>query len=95
MDIVPDGKQGSPVLASSAGVLKVWPNPVSGRLHIEWPEEAGRVQVTVRDLLGRTLLQQADFSGMELEVSALPAGMYILQLRTNEGKILITKFVKE
>ena len=95
VDIVPDGKQGSPVLASSAGVLKVWPNPVSGRLHIEWPEEAGMVQVTVRDLLGRTLLQRGVFSGMELEVSALPAGMYILQLRTNEDKILITKFVKE
>ena len=95
VDIVPDGKQGSPVLASSVGVLKVWPNPVSGRLHIEMPEEEGLVQVIVRDLLGRTVLQNENLSGQELEVSSLPAGMYLLRLRTNEGKILIAKFVKE
>lgn len=76
--------------------LLVWPNPVSGMLHVQLPDtEKGNVWVTVCDLLGRVMLQKENLSKPELDVSSLPAGMYLLQVQTADGKILTAKFVKE
>ena len=76
--------------------LKVYPNPVSGMLHIGLPDaEKGIARITVCDLLGRVMLQRENLSQPELEVSSLPAGMYLLQLRTSDGKMMTAKFVKE
>ena len=41
------------------------------------------------------ILQKENLSQPELEVSSLPAGMYLLQLRTSDGKMMTAKFVKE
>ena len=75
--------------------LKVYPNPVSGMLHIQLPDaEKGIARITVCDLLGKVMLQKENLSQPELEVSALPAGMYLLQVRTSDGKMMTAKFVK-
>lgn len=76
--------------------LIVYPNPVSGMLHIQLADaEKGIVRITVCDLLGRVMLQKEILSKPELDVSSLPAGMYLLQVQTADGKILTAKFVKE
>ncbi|MBO4402894.1 MAG: T9SS type A sorting domain-containing protein [Bacteroidales bacterium] len=76
--------------------MKVYPNPVSGMLHIQLPDaEKGIARITVCDLLGRVMLQRENLSKPELEVSSLPAGMYLLQVQTSDGKMMTAKFVKE
>ena len=76
--------------------LKVYPNPVSGMLHIELPDsETGIAQITVCNVLGKVMLHKENLSQAELEVTTLPAGMYLLQVRTSDGKRMTAKFVKE
>ena len=76
--------------------LKVYPNPVSGMLHIELPDsETGIAQITVCNMLGKVMLRKENLSQPELEVTTLPAGMYLLQVRTSDGKRMTAKFVKE
>ena len=77
--------------------LQVWPNPVSGTLHIQLPDaEKEMVGISVCDLLGRVMLQKENFSTKtELDVSTLSRGMYIIQVRTLEGKSMTAKFMKE
>lgn len=77
--------------------LQVWPNPVSGTLHIQLPDaEKEVVGISVCDLLGRVMLQKENFSTKtDLDVSMLSRGMYIIQVRTLEGNNMTAKFAKE
>lgn len=67
----------------------VWPNPVSNVLHITDGPDIRRVDVL--DLCGRV---QATSAGREVNVSTLPAGLYILRVITAEG-ITTKKFIKQ
>ncbi|MBO7624209.1 MAG: T9SS type A sorting domain-containing protein [Bacteroidales bacterium] len=76
--------------------LKLWPNPVSGMLHIQLPDAEKEVaRITVCDLLGRVVLQKENLPKPEIEVSSLPNGMYLLQLQLSDGTNLTAKFVKD
>ena len=76
--------------------LKLWPNPVSGMLHIQLPDaEKGIARITVCDLLGKVMLQKENLSQPGIEVSSLPNGMYLLQLQLSDGTNLTAKFVKD
>lgn len=69
--------------ASSAGLF-VFPNPTENQLHIQWLGRQGW-HAEVRDLNGRSVLQiDSDHETMRLTCEALPAGMYILALRSGE-----------
>lgn len=72
--------------AGFAGKIRVFPNPVSaGHLYLnfsEWGME-GLVQLSMYSVQGRPVLQRAEMptGGVQkLEVSHLPAGMYILEI---------------
>ena len=76
--------------------VKLWPNPVSGMLHIQLPDAEKEVaRITVCDLLGRVVLQNENLPKPEIEVSSLPNGMYLLQLQLSDGTNLTAKFVKD
>lgn len=62
--------------------VKVWPNPVNGRiLQLDLVEE-GESRVTLLDLQGR-MLEQQPFSekNPQFDLSAYPAGMYLLRIQ--------------
>ena len=96
VNIYPGSTQADVAFMRSGEALKVWPNPVSGILHIQLPDSAkGISQVTVRNLLGQVMLQTENLPSTGLDVSALPSGMYLLQLRTVDDALLSAKFVRE
>lgn len=81
------------IVESTSGRLAVWPNPADNLLQMMVPE-TGRYHVQVRDLTGKTVVQQS-FSGQtfEMDISDLADGLYLVKL-CSEERIYSSKFVK-
>lgn len=70
-----------------------YPNPGTGLLHIQRPDEIVVDEVIVVDLSGKLLLQYV--FKPELNVSQLQAGTYLLQLYANGNRVGTLRYVKE
>ncbi len=55
--------------------LRVWPNPVAGRLHVE----ADAHEAVLYDVLGRAVLHARLGDATEVDVSGLPPGVYVVR----------------
>lgn len=74
----------------------VYPNPTRDQLTIRMADPSAKLQqVEVIDLTGKQLLQEA-FNGAEgtVQLNALPTGIYILRIQSNEG-VEIHRVVRE
>jgi len=74
---------------SNAGILQVYPVPASDRINviIHSPDAYG--QLTITDLLGRTLITQSAIPGVnsnDIDISSLANGVYIVQVL--QGKVI-------
>lgn len=77
--------------AAAAPGLRLYPNPVVAELNYE---AEGHVQsVQVRTLSGSVVLTGQ--AGQRLDVSRLPAGMYLMEVQTAEGQRLRQSFIKQ
>ena len=75
--------------------LCVYPNPVADLLQINGFNDASHGMLTLMDISGRTLMQSCFKNGFTaLNVSQLPAGIYLLQL-SGENVFETVRFVKE
>ena len=74
--------------AFAAGVI-LTPNPAATELQVQLPDAiAGRALLTLRDFNGRTLQRRAGAGLRErLDVSALPTGTYLLEIRAGREAI--------
>jgi uncharacterized delta-60 repeat protein len=70
-------------------VLDIYPNPVNTTLHIN--SSFSDFSISISDITGRTLFKSIDH---EIDVSALPSGVYFLRIQNNHD-CLIRKFVKD
>ncbi|HLP21112.1 MAG TPA: T9SS type A sorting domain-containing protein [Chitinophagales bacterium] len=64
--------------------FRVYPNPTNGRLTIEVVNEVVK-NIEVSNLLGASVLQP-QLQNNTIDISALPAGMYMLNITTANGK---------
>jgi len=84
----------------SSSRLLVSPNPTAGILNVETDlQTAGSVTVTVIDTSGKvisnfTLTQQAGTNVHPYDMADLPAGMYILNVKT-DSEIFVERIIKE
>lgn len=63
---------------------KIYPNPTNGLLVVDLPHNADMAQAVIYDLHGRQVQQQTSNSpSLTLDLSALPAGMYLLKVQGN------------
>ena len=82
------------VSAQSADVdLRVFPNPVATQFEIGASESVATVHVI--NMIGRELKQFAYTTGTTYDIAALPQGMYIVQLRDRDEKVLHTQRIKK
>ncbi|MBR9922421.1 MAG: T9SS type A sorting domain-containing protein [Bacteroidetes bacterium] len=73
----------------------VFPNPVSSSIHIELPDHTTNLQVELRDLQGRIVLQRQRLNqDNTLNLEQLPKGVYFLILFENSKNIDTVKVVK-
>lgn len=77
--------------------LSVYPNPCADMLNITLGDQISHGQVTVTDLLGQTVVDAVEVSAdqeiLQLDVSKLPAGIYIVNLSSEETHY-VQKIVK-
>jgi hypothetical protein len=74
----------------NAPEFKVFPNPASDRVRIQ-PARQVR-QVTIYNLQGQPILET---TAAEWDVSAFPAGIYVLRVTNPEGAMQVLKLVKQ
>lgn len=75
------------------GPLEVYPNPTTGYLRFKGLPAAPGSMLTVSDLHGHILLQRTLQNNYQVLPSTLPAGTYLLQLRTPDRKIHRVKII--
>lgn len=75
--------------------IKVFPNPSTSYLQIDLSSEGSQHFVQLTDDRGRLVLEQEIFSGNDkIDVSMLPAGLYILTCENKDGKFF-QKVIKQ
>lgn len=85
-------------VVSSVSSLIIYPNPTSARLMVRYTQEQQEsISVTVKDMMGRTVLsqEQASVAGnneLELNTTGLAEGTYILNLTDSQGAAVNSLF---
>ena len=77
---------------ASAASIAIFPNPVNGLLTVVAADANFKGSWTVANAAGQTVLARADApSSGHLDVSTLSQGLYILNVRTKEGRLVAAK----
>ncbi|MBC2844535.1 T9SS-dependent choice-of-anchor J family protein [Winogradskyella flava] len=77
--------------------IRIYPNPAQDFINVAFDASNGDYEITVNDMLGRTVIQKS-YEGLfgnqnlELPVSQLNAGHYIMNINDNNGSYS-TKFI--
>ncbi|MCD6019091.1 MAG: repeat-containing protein [Bacteroidetes bacterium] len=83
--------------SNNIGKISLFPNPASNELNIAYREKES-CQVTVADLIGRQHIQidtDKNADSVKLNIDQLPAGIYVIQLRSQGKAVYNGKFIKE
>ncbi|MBL7931314.1 MAG: T9SS type A sorting domain-containing protein [Bacteroidia bacterium] len=97
-DIEVDGNSTLGVQENVAkNAIKMYPNPVADDLHFE--SIAGKAdieQIVIYDMLGKQVFSQNHSSNkVNIDVSNLPKGLYLIKLKTSSKETLTFKFIKQ
>ena len=71
------------------------PNPATATVRIEHPSQLGSLHMTLYDLTGRVVLahRMVAASTFTFDVSALPSGLYTVELRSDDGQRSVEQLV--
>ena len=72
--------------------LLVYPNPANDRLYISYKSENQKINFSIIDLMGKTILSNS-LDAEYIDISMLENGVYFIQLN-NGNKISTAKFIK-
>lgn len=74
--------------------LKIYPNPASNSINIDFSEEYEKANCTITDMTGRVVKsEQITSSSPRVNLSGLPHGVYLLNIQFDNKNSLTTKFV--
>lgn len=76
---------------TSTNDLILYPNPVSNTLHISLSESQRQGQMSIFDLMGRLVYQDA--IATEIPVADFSDGVYFIRLITDAGQVITQKFI--
>lgn len=74
--------------------IQLLPNPTRGELHVANTVGQNIKGIRVYDLYGRTLLQQNNTSDI-IDISQLPAAVYLVEITMESGEMIRRKITKE
>ncbi len=82
----------------TAAMLQCWPNPVQDVLNIRWGGVSAMKGIKIFSSEGKhipNLTYNQTEDQVELDVSALPAAVYVLEIQTTRGEVFRKKFLKQ
>lgn len=75
-------------VVDSVNPIKLYPNPTSNQLNIEWKGEGNMTNLLLMDITGQVVQSiSLDTRHHTLDVQGLSSGMYILQARNQSGTV--------
>ena len=80
----------------SSANIRIYPNPSTGSLNIDFENAISETNISILDLQGRELITSkipANSMMYQTNVSNLPQGMYMIKLQNKEG-VIMQKFLK-
>jgi C1A family cysteine protease len=91
-----DPSAGIDMLTESKTVL-LYPNPASAVLFIKGMDarQLSACTLTICDITGRIVKKPQIKSGGKIDVSGLSKGLYFLEVREDQGRIAVLRFMKE
>lgn len=72
--------------------FSVFPNPAKDKLYVQGVEAIQSFVILTAD--GKLVSQNLTLQGMDIDVSQLSSGFYLLQITNDSGKIGVVRFVK-
>lgn len=76
----------------AAKTVRLWPNPASGAVNVSFDANAGIRHAVVYNTIGKMVGQyRVQGSSAKLDISNLPAGIYLLRLAGAKGEVVETK----
>ncbi|MDO7873503.1 T9SS type A sorting domain-containing protein [Hymenobacter sp. ASUV-10] len=79
--------------AAAARLLEAWPLPAHDRLYLRLPQPAALRRIELLDALGRPARAIAHSAEPTLDLTGLPAGLYLLRARYADGQQLTRRIV--
>lgn len=74
--------------------FSIFPNPTKDNFKVELPKDVNSATVFVTNLAGESVINQTISSSEAISVSALPSGIYLVTISTNEGVTSTVRLVK-
>jgi len=75
--------------------ITLYPNPAHNTITLQAPSAGTTLNVTIYDLLGRTLLREEIPNGGQLNIAALQKGVYFVAAEDGDGTVFRGKLEKE
>ena len=75
--------------------LEIYPNPATNTITLETTAHEPDLQITITDMLGRTIQHQNTQNAKNIDISTLATGMYIITAMAPSGKTYSGTFKKE
>ena len=78
------------------GQLIVYPNPVHDQFTLSLRDQKSiEAQLTLYDIAGRKMLQKPFTGNLKLDVESFESGLYIIEVRDNENRMMKAKVIKQ
>jgi len=80
---------------TSKGLVRVYPNPTTSIVNIDFKTESKKIEIDLYNLLGKKLFHQnINSTNYQLDLSAFPSGTYFISVKTEKENIF-QKIVKQ
>ncbi len=85
----------TPTSTPATPKITLYPNPAHNAITLQAPSASTTLNVTIYDLLGRTLLREEIPNGGQLNIATLQKGVYFVAAEDGDGAIFRGKLEKE
>jgi hypothetical protein len=88
--------RGTDPITSDVQKVDVFPNPAINIVNINLTGFTGKSVVSIFDVNGRAILhREVNTANSQLDISALPAGVYMMRIKNGGKEVNMTKIIKQ